>query len=102
MDDTVGVRQKLVEAARPYGFAAEFPRELLLPDLVFYRPDGGAEVARFRYVEPPEGSPFLHSIIPAYVSAEEQRDVEQHLATHVTPVIVRDLSFRLWVTLADD
>jgi hypothetical protein len=91
----------LADSARPYGFAVDAGPELL-PDLVFHSPESGVEVARFRYFEQPGQSPFLQTIIPPYVSATEQKAVEQHLAAHVAPVIVRELSYAAWLKLAED
>jgi hypothetical protein len=42
----------------------------------------------------------MRTIIPAEISEAEQRAVEEHIAAHVTPVILDNFSYGAWIDLA--
>lgn len=99
--DPKSVLQELTNAARPYGFRVVLEPQMLLPDLVFLRPGDGSEVARLRYFETEGCDPCLQTLGPDYVGQREQQEVEAHLAKHVAPVILRALTYSVWMRLAD-
>ncbi len=96
-DPVAEVMRRLTDAALPYGFRVVDAEGTVLPDLVFFRPGGGPEVARLRYFG--DGTSVLQSIIPHYVSLDEQLEVEAHLMARVAPVIRSMLAYPVWARL---
>lgn len=92
--------QRLSAAAAPFTVRAERNPDSLMPDLVFSDSDG-RELARLRWFDGVHDQPYLRTIIPVEVSKPEQRAVEQHITTHVTPVILDNFSYVDWMALAD-
>ena len=73
--------------------------DLLLPDMIFQRPDG-SEFGRLRYGESDDEPPHYRSRLAHDASAAQEAELKRHLAGRIFPVMRRRFRYDLWMALA--